>query len=98
MLGGTILSDNPCIANDPELAMYQSIRAMIGSVTCLKRSTNRLDKYHLLKKEWLDKVSVKVSGEEAKSIIDILLRILIDLFGYVETEDETRLTLNHVKR
>ena len=41
---------------------------------------------------------MKVSGEEVKSIIDILLRMLIDLFGYAETNDETRLILNHVKR
>ena len=31
-------------------------------------------------------------------MIDILLRMLIDLFGYAETNDETRLILNHVKR
>ena len=31
-----------------------------------------------VKKDWLDKVSVKVSGEEAKGIINILLHMLSD--------------------
>ena len=57
-----------------------------------------MDKYQLLKKKWLDKVALKVSGDEAKEIINILLRMLSDLFDYVETEDEMRLTLKHFKR
>ena len=98
LLGDSILSYNQCIASDQELAMYQPIRAMIGAVTCLNKSRHRLDKYHLLKKEWLDKVSLKVSGEEATTIIDILLGMLTDLFDYVETEDEMKLTIKHFKR
>ena len=78
--------------------MYQPIIAMMGAVTCLKNSRRQLDKYHLLKKEWLDKVALKVSGDKAKDIINILLRMLSDLFDYVETEDAVRLTLNHFKR
>ena len=71
---------------------------MIGVVICLNKSSHCLDKYHLLKKEWLDKVSVRVSGDIAKGIISILLRMLSDLLDYVETEDETRLTLDHFKK
>ena len=46
----------------------------------------------------MDKVSLKVSGEEATTIIDILLGMLTDLFDYVETEDEMKLTIKHFKR
>ena len=98
LLSDHILSYNQCVASDQELAMYQPLRAMMEHVPCMYNSRHRLDKYHLLTKEWLDKVALKVSGEEAKTIIKILLNMLSDLFVYVETEAEMNLTLNHFKR
>ena len=46
----------------------------------------------------MDRVSLKVSGYEAKTILQILLNMLSDLFDYVEIEAEMCLTLNHFKR
>ena len=46
---------------------------------------------------WIDKIALKVSGDEAKEVIDIYLRMLSDLFDYVEADDEIRLTLNYFK-
>ena len=98
LLSDTPLLFNQCVATDQELAMYQPLRAMMEHVPCMYHSRHRLDKFHLLTKEWLDKVAMKVSGDDAKTIIQILLNMLTDIFEYVETEAEMNLTLNHFKR
>ena len=41
---------------------------------------------------------LKIPGDEAKAILQILLIMLIDPFDYVETEAEMHLTLKHFKR
>ena len=71
---------------------------MIGFVICLNKSSHCLDKYHLLKKEWLDNVSLKVSGHEATTMINILLNMLMVMSDYIETADEMKLTLKYFKR
>ena len=48
----TTLSFNQCIACDQELAIYQSLCAMLDNVPCLNKSRNRLDKYQLLTQRW----------------------------------------------
>ena len=39
-----------------------------------------------------------MSDKEARTIINNLLGILIDIFDYVETEYEVKLTIKHFKR
>ena len=75
--------------------MYQSLRAMMDSSYCLKRSCNRLDKYHLLTKEWKDKVECKVNSKEAHAILNILQSKMSYLFDYVETVVELNIAVKH---
>ena len=70
---------NQCIACDQEISMYQPLRAMMDNSDCLKLSCNRLDKYHLLQKEWKDKVECKVNSKEAHAILDNLQSKVSDL-------------------
>ena len=46
----------------------------------------------------MDRISLKIWGDEAKAILQILLNVLSDLFDYVETEAEMHLILKHFKR
>ena len=46
----------------------------------------------------MNRVSMKISGDEAKAILQIMLNMLSDLFDYVETEAEMYLTLKNFKR
>ena len=75
LLSSSILHLNQCVACDQELAMYQPLRAMMAeSQSSLSKSCNRLDKYHLLTKEWLDNVQCKVDKKDtdAKAILKVL--------------------------
>ena len=95
LLTDTLLSLNQCIACDQEYAMYQPLRQMMEHCDCLRRSHNRLDKYHLLQKEWLDNVECKVNSKEAKSILHIFKNKVSDLFDYVETVQELDVAFKH---
>jgi len=75
--------------------MYQPLRQMMAQTECLKRSHNRLDKYHLLTKEWKNTVEGKVNSDEAKSILSILKNKISHLFDYVETNNEIKLALKN---
>ena len=86
---------NQCIACDQEYSMYQPLREMMVSSDCLKRSCNRCDKYHLLLKEWKDKVECKVNSKEAHAILNNLQSKVPDLFDYVETVDELNIVVKH---
>ena len=70
----------------------------MDNVPCLSKSRNRLDTYHLLHKEWKDKVVFKVSGNEEKQILDNLLGMISALFDYVEIEDEMKSHIKHYQR
>ena len=75
LLTSNILKLNQCVACDQKLAMYQPLRAMMAeNQSSLSRSCSRLDKYHLLTKEWLDNVQCKVDKKytDAKSILKVL--------------------------
>ena len=98
LVGEHALSFNQCIASDAELAMYTPIRAMIDSVPCMKKSHHRLDKYHLLNKEWKDNVSTKVTGEKQKKVIGKYFAMLGNIFDYVESEEEMKACFNHFQR
>ena len=95
LLTEVTLSHNKCIATDQEYTMYRPLRSMMDSFPCLSKSRHRLDTYHLLNKEWKDKVVLKVSGNEAIKPLDSLLGMFSALFDYVETEDEMK---SHTKR
>ena len=95
LVGEHALSLNQCIASDAEDAMYTPIRGMIHSVPCMKKSHHRLDKFHLLNKEWKDHVSTKVSGDDQKTIIANLFAMLGNLFDYVESKEEMICCMNH---
>ena len=62
---------------------------------CLKRSHNRLDKYHLLTNEWENTVEGKVNGDETKAILSILKDKIPHLFDYPETVNELNLALKN---
>ena len=66
LVGELALSLNQCIASDAEEAMYGPVRGIINNVPCFHKSHHRLDKFHLLSKEWKDNVSTKVNGDEPK--------------------------------
>ena len=68
---------------------------MIENVQCLSKSHHRLDKFHLLSKEWKDNVSSKVTGDEPKQIVATLLLMLSDIFDYVESKPEMVCSLNN---
>ena len=74
------------------------MRAMMDNSDCLKLSCNRLDKYHLLQKEWKDKVECKVNSKEAHGILNNLKSRVSDLFDYVETVDELNVAVNHYQK
>ena len=95
LVGEQALNFNQCIASDAEYAMYTPIRAMIDSVSSMKKSHHRLDKYHLLNKEWKDKVSNKVTGDKEKKIISTYFAMLGNIFDYVESEEEMTCSVNH---
>ena len=95
LVGEHALSFNQCVASDAENAMYTPIRGMIHSVPCMQKSHHRLDKFHLLNKEWKDHVSTKVSGDIQKKIIANLFAMLGNLFDYVESKEEMTCCMNH---
>ena len=97
LVGEHALHFNQCIASDAELAMYTPIRGMIESVPCMKKSHHRLDKFHLLNKEWKDNVSTKVTGDNQKKIIANLFAMLGNIFDYVESNEEMIGCMNHFK-
>ena len=97
LLTDNILVFNQCVACDQELAMYQPLRAMMADCqSSLFKSCNRLDKYHLLTKEWLDHVQCKVDKKDSDAML--ILKVLKDklsrLFGYVETSTELKYSIN----
>ena len=69
LVGEQALSFNQCIASDAEEAMYGHVRGMIHNVPYFNKSHHRLDKFHLLTKEWKDNVSNKINGDEPKKLI-----------------------------
>ena len=89
LVGELALSFNQCIASDTEESMYGPICGIIYNVSCITKSHHRLDKVHLLDKEWKD------DGDFPKNIIGILLLMLGDMFNYVETKEEMTCGLNH---
>ena len=95
LVGEHSLNFNQCIASDAEDAMYTPIRGMIQSVPCMQKSHHRLDKFHLLNKEWKDHVSTKVSGDNQKKIIANLFAMLGNIFDYVESNVETICCMYH---
>ena len=95
LIGPQALRFNQCIASDAEDALYLPIRGMIENVQCLSKSHHRLDKFHLLSKEWKDNVSSKVTGDEPKQIVATLLLMLSDIFDYVESKPEMVCSLNN---
>ena len=95
LIGTQALSFNQCIASDAEDALYLPIRGMIENVQCLRKSHHRLDKFHLLSKEWKDNVSSKVTYDEPKNIVTTLLLMLGDIFDYVESKPEMCRSLNN---
>ena len=94
LVGEHSLNFNQCITSDAEDAMYTPIRGMIQSVPCMQKSHHRLDKFHLLNKEWKDHVSTKVSGDDQK-IIANLFAMLGDLFDHVKSKEEMICCMNH---
>ena len=72
---------------------------MAESQSSLSKSCNRLDKYHLLNKEWLDHVQCKVDKKDydAKLILKVLKDKLSRLFDYVETSTELKYSINDYK-
>jgi len=100
LLTHNILIFNQCVACDQELVMFQPLRAMMAaSQSSLSKSCNRLDKYHLLTKEWLDNVQCKVDKKDtdAKLILKVLKDKLSRLFDYVETSTELQYSINDYK-
>ena len=71
--------------------MYQPLRMMMTHKDCLKQSHNRLDKYHLLTKEWKNTVEGKVNDDEAKAILSILKDKISHLFDYPDIVNELNL-------
>ena len=69
LIGEQALSFNQCIASDAEDALYLPIRGMIENVHCFSKSHHRLDKFHLLSKEWKDNMSSKVTDDEPKKLL-----------------------------
>ena len=67
---------------------------MMENVPCFNKSCNRLDKYHLLTQQWVDRVIVTVSGKEAHNIL-IFLSMLTSFFNYLESKGEMILFLHH---
>ena len=65
----TTLSFNQYIAYDYELAIYQTLGAMMDNVPCLNTFRNRLENYHVLTQRCNASLLVSVSGKEAKSIL-----------------------------
>ena len=98
LIGERALSLNQCIASDAEEAMYNPVRGMIHNDPCFNKSHHRLDKFHLLSKEWKDNVSTKLTGDKPKKIIGTLLLMLGDMFDYVESKDEMLCSFNHFDR
>ena len=98
LLTDNILSFNQCIACDQEQAMFDPLRMMMKHQDCLRRSHNRLDKYHLLTKEWKNTVEGKVNGDEAKAILSILKEKISHLFDYPETVQELTLVVNNYNK
>ena len=100
LLTHNILVFNQWVACDEELAMYQPLRAMMAdSQSSLYKSCNRLDKYHLLTKEWLDHVKCKVDKKysDAMLILKVLKDKLSRLFDYIETSTELKYSINNYK-
>ena len=92
------LSFNQTISTDSELAMYQPLRAMMDSSTCLKNSQHRLDKYHLFSKPWQEKVAIKIGKcEFTQSKVKSLRQMLEKLFNYVENEQEMKICIDDYK-
>ena len=95
LIGAQALSYNQCIASDAEDALYLPIRGMIENVHCFSKSHHRLDKFHLLSKEWKDNVSSKLTDDEPKKIANTLLLMLGDMFDYVESKNEMNYSFNN---
>jgi hypothetical protein len=88
LLTEKVLVHNRCFACDQEQALYLPIRQMITSTAYLSKSHNRLDQFHLFKKEWKDKVVNKVNSNAAHQILQVLQKMLSAIFDYIETPAE----------
>ena len=95
LIGAQALSCNQSIARDAEDALYLPIRGMIENVHCFSKSHHRLDKFHLLSKEWKDNVSSKLTDDEPRKIANTLLLMLGDMFDYVESKNEMNYSFNN---
>ena len=79
---------NQYIAIYQEVDMYCPLCGMIDNGACMIRSNHRLYKFHLLTKEWLNKVICGVKGDDCITIFNNLLSMLHNFFDYVENEKE----------
>ena len=73
----TTLSFNQCIDCDQKTTIYQPLRTMMENVSCLNKSCDRLNKYHLLTQRWVDRVIVNVSLKESHAILTHVLLMLL---------------------
>ena len=62
------------------MAIYQLLRVMMATVTCLYKPHNRLDKQYVLTQLWNTKVIVLVSCKEAKTVLNNLLSMISSFF------------------
>jgi len=94
LLTNHTLSMNSCISTDGEHAIYQPLRNMMDNVSYMKKSSHRLDKYHMFTKQWREKVTIKIGKcEFTKKDIKNIFNKVSRLFDYVETESEMNLCI-----
>ena len=68
---------------------------MMENVLCLNKSCDRLEKYHFLTQQWVDRVMITVSGKKAHAILNNLLSMLSSFFNYSESEGEMDMYIHH---
>ena len=78
------LSHNQLISTNEEISMYHPLISTIENAPCMYISKHRLGKYHILQKEQMINISLKVTWEPSKTIIDDRLGVLNDMFDCIE--------------
>ena len=89
LLTDSILERNRCIATDNEKSLFDPIRLGMKR-PYLRQSKHRLDQYHMFSQDWYN-INSKFSSKEKKAMLSGIYDIVQQLFGYVESEDESKL-------
>ena len=98
LLDDVIFSYYQYVSIDQGLAMYHPLHAMLWKIPYMHTSRHHLDIHHWLKKEWMDRATLKVTWKEITTIIGIVLNTVIDMFDYAEAEDEMNIIIKCFKR